>query len=313
MNIEGWSQHLKSRLLRHSIMLLALLFTLLALLLFLTSLLSQATTLSDLFVDIAIYTIYILLVLVLGSIAFVGYCRVEEPLIGVDSYISGHNILEIDNIVKPLSDQDEKTVNDPDYSAVINSSKARLPSLLDKPMPGFEVMESSTKENIAEYLSRQHPQIAAVILLIIDVEKAVTVLEHFETSYRESVLSNMEEIETVSKESLKVLDEALQMELLALPKECATLRELGAAEIRAILRRIDKKELMFALKGATQELQEKFFVNMSSKASSEFKKAMAAVSSVEQTKSQNAIRNLYLLAEQLRDNGKICATNKTTG
>ncbi|MGB5966431.1 MAG: FliG C-terminal domain-containing protein [Sulfurimonadaceae bacterium] len=318
MNTEVLPQHLKSTLLRHSKILLALLFGALALLLYVTSLLSQATALSDIFVDIAIYTIYILLVLLLGSIAFIGYCRFEqEPLIEMNSYTPEGDLLDIENLLEQkeesLFDQDEKMVDDSDYKAMINSSKSRLPSDLTETMRGFGAVESSEIEKIVDYLSQQHPQIAAVILLMIDVKKAETILEHFETAQRDDVVTSMEDTGTISQEALHLLDDALQIELFALQKECSALLQLDSAEIREILRHVDKKELMFALKGAMQELQEKFFVNMSSKASTEFKNVLASVSRIDQKKSQNAIKNLYLIAEQLRDNGKIRATNKAMG
>ena len=50
VNIEVLSQRLKSTLLQHSKMLLALLFGALGLLLYFTSLLSQATALSDILI-----------------------------------------------------------------------------------------------------------------------------------------------------------------------------------------------------------------------------------------------------------------------
>lgn len=306
------SQHLKSTLLRHSKMLLVLLFAALALLLYLTSLLSKATALSDTVVDIAIYTIYILLVLVLGSITFIGYCLFEhEPLIEMNSSTPVSNLLEIDELLdqkeETLVDHDEKAVVDRDDSALIYSAKSRLPSGLAKTMRGFGTVESFQTERVAAYLSQQHPQVTAVILLMIDTSKAEAILEHFEDAQRDDVVESIKGTGTIANEALTALDEALQIELSQLQQECSALQQLDATAIREILRHVDKKELMFALKGATQELQEKFFVNMSSKASTEIKNALASVSRVDQTKSQDAIKNLYLLAQRLRENGKIRA------
>jgi flagellar motor switch protein FliG len=85
---------------------------------------------------------------------------------------------------------------------------------------------------------------------------------------------------------------------------------LGA--IGAMLRQIDKRDLTFVLKGTTQELQERFFDNMSSKASGEFRDKMASVHFLEQTKRQNTIKKHYLLAERLRDNDKIHVTKNVS-
>jgi hypothetical protein len=83
----------------------------------------------------------------------------------------------------------------------------------------------------------------------------------------------------------------------------------GHSEIRAIQRRADKKELMYTGRGAVQELQERFFANMSSKASVEFKTVIASLLTPETVKRQKALRRVSLLAEQLRDNDKIHDNN----
>lgn len=318
VNIEVLSQHLKSTLLQHSKMLLALLFGALALLLYFTSLLSQATALSDTFVDITIYTIYLLLVLVIGSITLISYHLFdEEPLIEMNSYTPEADVLNIGSLLgqkeKRLFVQEEQIENHGDVRDLLDAVRYRLRLGSNKAMRGYALVEVSQTEKIAQYLNEQHPQITAVILLMIDLKKAETVLEQLENTQRDEVINSIENSEDVSNEALMILDEALQKELSPLQKECSTLRHLGSAQIREILHHVDKKELMFALKGATQELQEKFFASMSSKASKEFKNVLASVSRIEQTKSHNAIKNLYLLAEQLRENGRIRAINKAMG
>ena len=313
MNIEAMSLHLKSTLLRHSKVLLALLIAALVLLLYFTSLLSQLT-LSETFVDIAIYIIYILLVIILGSIAFIGYCLFEEePLFEMNSSTSQRDVLNLDTLLTQKEEtpfiQAQETQRCEDVKELLDSAVKRLTLDTERRMKGYGLVEALQTEKRTQFLNEQHPQIAAVILLMIDSKKAVTVLEQLEKSQKDEVVFCIENCENVSNKALMILNEALQKELSPLQKECSSLRELESAEIREILHHVDKKELMFALKGATQELQEKFFANMSSKASTEFKKVLASVSQIEQTKSQNAIKNLYLLAEQLRDNGRIRAIN----
>ena len=313
MNIEAMSLHLKSTLLRHSKVLLALLIAALVLLLYFTSLLSQLT-LSETFVDIAIYIIYILLVIILGSIAFIAYCLFEEePLFELNSSTTQRDVLNLDTLLtqneETPSVQAQETKRCEDVKELLDSAVKRLTLDTERGMKGYALVEALQTEKRAQFLNKQHPQIAAVILLMIDSKKAVTVLEQLQKSQKDEVLFCIENCENVSNKALMILNEALQKELSPLQKECLSLRELESAQIREILHHVDKKELMFALKGATQELQEKFFANMSSKASTEFKKVLASVSQIEQTKSQNAIRNLYLLAEQLRDNGRIRAIN----
>ena len=312
MNIELLSQHLKSTLRRHSKLLLAVLFGALALLLYFTSLLSQATALSDTTVDILIYIIYILLVLILGSIAFIGYSLVEEePLSSMNNYAPQREMFDVEELLNREStrgaNEDVQTVQKSKYSAVLSSAKERLSSSFSMSMRGFEIVDSSQTDKMMHYLKGQHPQLIALILLMIDLDKAEAILEQFEHSLSSEVISRVEDMQIVSQEALTALERALVDELRTVQRECSNLHSLESSEIREILRHVHKRDLMFALKGATQELQEKFFVNMSSKASTEFKKALASLSRVDETKNQNAIKNLYLLAQRLRENGKIRA------
>ncbi len=316
MNVEVLSQQLKRTILRHYKTVFLLLFGALALLLYLTTLLSQASSLSDTFVDVAIYIIYILLVLILGSITFVGYSLLEEePLVEINSYTPQRDVLEIESLLDQKEEVfQEKVIEKPaGFAVVLNRARESLISGSTVRMKGYLLVEESEPEQMAEYLSQQHPQITAVTLLMIKLNRAETILEQFEISYRDDVLISIEESDTVSQEAVQLLDEALQQELSPLYEECLSLAGLQRSEVREILRHVDKKELMFALKGATQELQESFFANMSSKASTEFKNVLRSLTHIEQTKSQNAIKNLYLLAEQLRENGKIRAINQRTG
>ena len=312
MNIELLSQHLKSTLRRHSKLLLAVLFGALALLLYFTLLLSQATALSDTTVDILIYIIYILLVLILGSIAFIGYSLVEEePLSSMNSYPPQREMFDVEELLNREStrdaNEDVQTAEKSKYSAVLSSARERLSLSFSMSMRGFEIVASSQTDKMMHSLKGQHPQLIALILLMIDLDKAEAILEQFEHSLSSEAISRVEDMQIVSQEALTALERALVDELRTVQRECSNLHSLESSEIREILRHVHKRDLMFALKGATQELQEKFFVNMSSKASTEFKKALASLSRVDETKNQNAIKNLYLLAQRLRENGKIRA------
>ncbi len=288
---------------------MAFLFGLLTLLLYVTSLISKSTALSGTFVDIAIYTIYILLVLVLGSITFVVYCYFQEEDLPVsDSNSIQKESIEIENLfVQNVAGghKQEKRTEDTDTRVTLAKAKERLLSSAQQAMPGIGAVESADLEEISVYLSQQHLPITAVVLLLMELEKGVSVLETFQMSLRRSVLTALEELQSLSAEAVTLLDNALEKEFFPIEEECSRLQRLEASEIRELLRHVDKKELMFALNGATQELQEKFFVNMSSKASADFKEAMRSLSRIDATKRQNAVRNIDLLAQRLRDNGKI--------
>lgn len=302
-------QPLQNSLLRHAKLVMAFLFALLSLLLYLTSLLSKSTALSGTFVDIAIYTIYILLVFVLVSMTFVVYCYFQEDNLCVfESDKAQNDGMEIENLLEQNAAgrvEPQQKMEDSDEMAKLVMAKERLLSASQGSMHGVDAVESADIEEITAYLSQQHLQITAVIVLLMAPEKAVAVLEQCETSLRTSVLTALEELQSLSPEAVTLLDKALVKEFLPIEEECLRLQALASAEIRALLKHVDKKELMFALNGATQELQEKFFVNMSAKAAAEFKEALRSLSRIDATKRQNAVRNIALLAQRLRDNGKI--------
>lgn len=314
LNAEGLSENL-NRLLQRPRAVLALLVALLALLLFLTSLLGEATTLPETLVDVSIYTLYLFFVLLLGSTVFILHALFDRNARVFGRFESENRALPFtERVVAEKADQTR-------YRSIRHAKSARAPLALLKEakrgwvfedaekMKGFALAEAYPAEEMAAYLMRQHPQVAAVVLVVIDPEKAAAILDCFKRSQSEEIGKRIAQSSTVSSTALKLLDHALQKELAPLSKEYWALRRLGSADIRVILRHVDKKELMYALKGASQEIQERFFANMSSKASAEFKNIMASIPTPDKIKRQNALRSVCLLAEQLRDNDKIRVNN----
>lgn len=286
---------------------LGTLFALLALLFYATSLLSQTTKLPDTFFDIMIYTVYFLLVSVLSAITFISYLMLgkEAPhdvSIGCPVEMS-ETMTEV-----PLPKDDPIAVHHAEpFRVAFVAAQASLG--LPREKKGFMFLASQEIEETAAYFTQQHPQITAAVILMCDVEHVEQLLQAMSVEYREEVVRAVQQTKQVSDEALRTLEDALQRELFSLQKDCTVLHDLDNEKIRALLRRIDKKELIVALKGATQELQEKFFANMSPKALHEFKNILDTFPEIETSKRQKAVKKLALLAEQLRENGKIRAIN----
>lgn len=309
MKIEALVQYVKQLLLRRAKLLLALLVGALLLLLYATSELSQATALSDIFVDVAIYIIYLLLVLIISAATFiVYYLSANDPLHETARPLAQEKHLKSDTTSKP---KEEAPVVDrlPSGREMLGLQlKKARDELITAPLKtrdGYALLEASAADKALRYLDQQHPQIAAVTVLMLDPNKALDILEQMHAGQREVLLARLENSEPVSYAALTRLERALYKEFFLLQKECVALQQLNNREIQGILRRVNKKDLMFALTAVTQELQERFFANMSSKAAGEFKKVMASLPVSDLTKSRNAVENLYLLAEQLRDDGRI--------
>ena len=267
-------------------------------LIYLSRLLSHVTDLSEVFVDVAIFTLFSLIVMVLSSMGYLIYyfwnttetAYVEEKLFEAPQKPKKKRVL----------------IETPEIKV-----EERLPikQIQDKKYRGFEFLERLSEEDLQKYMDVQHPQIIAVVMLMIDQEKVIKLLKDLEPTLAEEVSSILQGKVNLLPSQVENLDLALQEELLELYTECRFLKKLEDSEIRQLLHHVNKKELMFALKGATQELQERFLANMSPKASRWFYNLLAHAPEVSQENSDNAIKKLSLLAKQLRENGRIRATN----
>lgn len=306
---------LLSRLLRHTKVLLALLSLLLLLLLYATSLLSEASALSDIFVDAAVYTLYFLLVIVLGSMAFVGYCLVEEvSACGGSSYIPQRDLPAVDKLSgQQLQSAVKEEERRPDGEAAHHEIEKRsLPGHMGQ-MRGLEALTVLEPEKVSAYLAQQHPQVAAAILAMLEQSKADAVLERFEKVLREDVTERLGDLDTVHPDVTVRLNDALQREFLISPERYRCLNGLDNAAVRTLLRSVDKKELMFALSEMTQELQEKFFANMWAEASAECRQVLRSAALKERGRGSEAVKKLCLLAERPRENGRIHTLKKAMG
>ncbi len=81
--------------------------------------------------------------------------------------------------------------------------------------------------------------------------------------------------------------------------------KLDDVAIREILKRVDKKVLTVALKGASEELKEKFFSNMSKRAAETLKEEMEYLGPVKLKDVEAAQREIVELVRKLEDEGVI--------
>ncbi len=81
--------------------------------------------------------------------------------------------------------------------------------------------------------------------------------------------------------------------------------KLDDMAIREILKRVDKKVLIVALKGASDELKEKFFSNMSKRAAETLKEEMEYLGPVKLKEVEAAQREIVELIRKLEDEGVI--------
>jgi len=265
---------------------------------YLSTLLSHTHTLSEGVVDVAIFLLFTLFIAILSAMGYLVYFFWNVPEVEVQASVQEKRA------AKPQKPR--VTVEPTEIKA---SQENSLEQIQDHNYRGFGYLERLEAAALQKYLEPQHPQIIALVLLMIDQQKSHNVLSSMDALLAEKVSKVMSVPERVSERQIEKLDLALQEELLELYAECRVLHQMQEREVRQLLLQVDKKELMFALKGATQELQERFLANMSPKTRSYFRKLLEHAPQVSQENSDKAIKKLSLLAKQLRENGKIRATN----
>lgn len=105
-------------------------------------------------------------------------------------------------------------------------------------------------------------------------------------------LSHIEQIDEQLASSIK--------EMMFTFEDIATLDNNG---VREILKTVDKKELMLALKSAPEELKEKFFSNMSGRARDAFEEEMQFLGAVKMKDVEGSQRKIVEAVQQLAEQG----------
>ena len=304
--MPSYLEVLKQQVVQHFKESVLFLGVLLLLLLYLTSLLSKSTTIADPLFDLFIYILYFFLVLILvsGALLFYLYLEDPDPIVIFESKLLVEREEVVDDSTVSGIPKDEVTDEIEPYLLWLEKIKI-VDTFKSKNDKGFRSFEGLSVENALDFLRGQHPQLALLILMHLELPCQCTLFEGFTEVEQQKFLSLAEVSKTPRSESLDLIERFLERTFNPLADACSYLRGLEDQGLRALLKTVDKKELMFALRGATKELQEKFFANMSPKASTEFQRVMDTFRQTDEQISAQAIKNLYLLAQQLREDGRI--------
>ena len=162
----------------------------------------------------------------------------------------------------------------------------------------FSWLAAIRPERLATELANEHPQTVSLILAHFDEEMTAGVLKHFSAPLAQEILQRIQTLTTVPSNVIEPLMEGLKSKFKrggmerciggkayvqkvysvmdiesdslrsshTSEKKQRTfeeIRSLGDDTIRVLLKLTGKRELMYALKGASEELQEHFFANMS--------------------------------------------------
>lgn len=206
-----------------------------------------------------------------------------------------------------------------------------LASLLSKEHP----------QTVAVVLSQLSPMRSADVLqylpeqLSVEVTKRLATLENISPEFLGELIENLaEEIKGIgitgfsqktnglvlSAEILNLLDKKVADKILnKLEQEDKYLAErikdkmfvfedivkLGNRDIVEILKSVDKNTLMVALKGASDAVKEKFFSNMSQKASTIMKEDMEAMGPIRASEVEKSQKEVIAVIKRLADEGKV--------
>ncbi len=221
----------------------------------------------------------------------------------------------------------------------------------------FQELEKLDAKMVANLIKNEHPQVIALILSQLKPSKSAEILQYIPkrvgvTNVQEEVIKRIASIEKISSQTLKVVADTLEEELLtigagseeslsgidvaaeivnALPKETQVelleeikkedeilaenieermfkfedIIKLDNKAIIEILKSVDKNELMMALKGASQEILDKFLSNMSKRAAEMFLEDMEVLGPVKKSDVEKAQKKIIERIKELINKGVI--------
>ena len=131
------------------------------------------------------------------------------------------------------------------------------------------------------------------------VQAVAEILNATERSIEEEVLS---EIETESPQMAEEIRELMFV--------FEDIKDLDDRSIRELLKEISNEDLTLALKGASDELKEKFFSNLSERAATMIKEDLEIMGPVRLSDVEQAQRNIVRIVRQLEAEGRIVLAGK---
>ncbi|MRJ01887.1 MAG: flagellar motor switch protein FliG [Epsilonproteobacteria bacterium] len=221
----------------------------------------------------------------------------------------------------------------------------------------FSELEKLDSKVVANLIKDEHPQVIALILSQLKPTKASEILQYIPkrvgvTNIQEEVIKRIASIEKISNQTLKVVANTLEEELLtigagseeslsgidiaaeivnALPKDIQVelledirkddevladnieermfkfedILKLDNRAIIEILKSVDKNDLMMALKGADEDILNKFLSNMSKRAAEMFLEDMEVLGPVKKSDVERAQKKIIEVIKDMINRGVI--------
>ena len=224
----------------------------------------------------------------------------------------------------------------------------------------FGMFQENDIAQIVQFIQNENPQIAAVILAHLKLEKAAEILSHLKEDLQVEVAYRLATMNTISAEVVEEISEVMQEQMSSLYSErdnvnrgtsalADILNEASIATERAVIENIskrdsdlaeeiknqmfmfedildlddralqliiaaiDKGDLVLALKGADDDMIQKFTGNMSSRASDMFQEDMEATGPVHVKQVEEAQQRILKKIKELETQGQVSTRKVNSG
>jgi flagellar motor switch protein FliG len=221
----------------------------------------------------------------------------------------------------------------------LGEDKANL--LLDRILQGADVsgiesLKYMEPAAVAELMRHEHPQIVAAILVHLEFDHAAEVLKLFTERQRNEVLVRVATLDGIQPSAMRDLNEVLNQVLAGSDRakksnlggvkpaaeiinmlggsietsvldfiRGADLERLDDKGIQSLMKEVQSESLVIALKGATPELREKIFKNMSTRAAETLREDLESRGPVRLSEVEAEQKELLKIVRRLSDEGVI--------
>src|SRR3989344_2364412 len=191
---------------------------------------------------------------------------------------------------------------------------------------GIESLKWMDAVSVSELLRNEHPQIVAAILVHLDPDQASSVLKAL-TEVLSRVLSGGSQIRKSSlggvkpaAEIINLMGSSLETSILDYIREADTdlaqkiqdnmftfddLAKLDDKGFQSLLKEVQTESLIISLKGASPEIREKVFKNMSSRAAETLREDLEARGPVKLSDVEAEQKEMLKIVRRLADEGQI--------
>jgi flagellar motor switch protein FliG len=216
----------------------------------------------------------------------------------------------------------------------------------------FAMFQKADIAQIVQILQNEHPQVAAVILGHLKIERAAEILSHLQDGLRADISFRLATMKKMSPDVLQEIEKYLRERVEGITSEASLITggpefvakllnatpgstEKGILEnlserdptlveeikkymflfedilriddrtLQRIIKDLDNKDLVLALKGSVQELMEKFTKNMSTRAKDMLLEEMEMLGPVRVRDVEEAQQRVIQVIKQLEDSGEI--------